>query len=65
MINATQELTRQQAFDLANKEYPQYRRFTYARGNEVVVRDSDENILTTYVFTVPSKVVVKQLSLGF
>lgn len=59
------EMTQQQAYAQANKDYPQYRRFTYVRGTEVVVRDSDENILTTYAFTVAQKVVVKQLTLSF
>lgn len=63
MTNSTQELTLAQAYALANKEYPQYRRFTYVRGSEVVVRDNDENIITTYAFIVPVK--AQQLTLSF
>lgn len=59
------EMTQQQACAQANKDYPQYRRFTYVRGSEVVVRDSDENVLTTYAFTATPKVVAKQLSFSF
>lgn len=63
MSNSTQELTIDQARTLANKEWTQYRRFTYVSGNTVVVRDNDENMVAVYPFVAPTK--AKQLTLGF
>lgn len=63
MASVADNVTLAQARKSANKDWAQYRKWTYVRDNELIVRDDEQNIVAVYQFIVPTK--AKQTTFKF